>query len=160
MTSPLDTNPIGIWIDHRRAVIAELLPHGAQLTVVESGVEKHLQRGGDSPQHGRYEARQVPADDSRQRALSGELNHYYDRVMAALPHLDGLYIFGPGEAKGELQRRLLKTDARTAAASIGTTDKLTERQIVAAVRKHFGKYGWPVAARGSTIDPLPISRDS
>ncbi len=31
---------------------------------------------------------------------------------------------------------------------------------VPAVRKHFGKYGWPVAAPGSTMDPLPRGRDS
>ncbi len=154
------TNPTGIWIDHRRAVIAELLPEGARLTVVESGVEKHPQRGGDSPMHGRYEAHQVPADDSRQRALTGELNHYYDRIIAALPHKDGLYLFGPGEAKGELQRRLLKSYPHAAEASIETTDKLTQRQIVAAVRKHFGKYGWPVGPWVSTMDRLPANRDS
>jgi hypothetical protein len=160
MTSPIDTNPIGIWIDHRKAVIAELAPDGSRLAIVESKVEKHPQRGGDSPLHGRYEAQQVPADDSRQRALTGELNHYYDRIIAALPHKGGLYLFGPGEAKGELQRHLHKTYPQVAAATIETTDKLTHKQIVAAVRKHFGKYGWPVAAPGSTIDPLPIGPNS
>jgi hypothetical protein len=94
------------------------------------------------------------ADDGRQRALTGELNHYYDRIIAALPHRDGLYLFGPGEAKGELHRRLLKTYPQVAAATIETTDKLTDKQIIAAVRKHFGKYGWPLAAPGFTIDPL------
>jgi hypothetical protein len=145
------TNPIGIWLDHRKAVIAELAPEGSRVTVVESKVEKHPQRGGDSPLHGRYEARQVPADDSRQRALTSELNHYYDRIIAALPHKDGLYLFGPGEAKGELQRRLLKTHPQAAPATTETTDKLTDRQVEAAVRKHFGKYGWPVAVRDSTM---------
>ena len=141
MTSPIGSSPIGVWIDHRKAVIAELAPDGPRVTVVESKVQKHAERGGDSPLHGRYEARQVPADDSRQRALTGELNRYYDRIVAALPHKDGLYLFGPGEAKGELQRRLLKTNPHFAAASTETADKLTDKQIVAAVRKHFGKYG-------------------
>ncbi len=143
MTSHIETNPIGIWIDHRRAVIAELAPDGSRLAIVESKVEKHPQRGGDSPLSGRYEPQQVPADDHRQRALTGELNHYYDRVVAALPHLEGLYLFGPGEAKGELQRRLLKTYPQVAAATIEGADKLTDKQIVAAVRKHFEKCRWP-----------------
>ena len=154
------TTLIGIWMDHRKAVIAELSPDGSHVTTVKSRVEKHPQRGGDSPVHGRYEARRVPADDSRQRALTGELNHYYDRILAALPHKEGLYLFGPGEAKGELQRRLLKADPQTGAATTGTADKLTDKQIVAAVRKHFGKYGWPLAARGSTVDQGPVDRDS
>jgi hypothetical protein len=154
------TNPIGIWMDHRKAVIAELSPEGARVTIVESGVEKHPERGGDSPLHGRYEAQQVPADDSRQHALTGELNHYYDRVTATLPHTDGLYLFGPGEAKGELQRRLLKTHPQAAAATTEPADKLTDRQVVAAVRKHFGKYGWPVAVHDSTMQQRPESRHS
>ena len=154
------TNPIGIWIDHRKAVIVELSSDGPRLTIAESKVEKHPERGGDSPLRGRYEAQQVPADDSRQRALTGELNHYYDGILAALAHQDGLYLFGPGEAKGELQRRLLKVHPQAAAATTGTAGKLTDRQIVAAVRKHFGKYGWPLAAPGSTMDPRPVDRDS
>jgi hypothetical protein len=153
------TSPIGIWIDHRKAVIAELLPDGSRLTIIDSTVEKHLQRGGDSPLHGRYEAQQVPADDKQQRALTGELNHYYDRIIAALPHKDGLYLFGPGEAKGELLRRLLKANPH-AEPSIETTDKLTDRQIVAAVRKHFGKYGSLVATRDCTMDRRPVNHDS
>jgi hypothetical protein len=140
------TNPIGIWIDHRKAVITELSPEGPRVTMVESRVEKHLQRGGDSPLRGRYEARQVPADDSRQRTLTGELKHYYDRVLAALPHQDGLYLFGPGEAKDELQRRLAKSHPQAVTATTGTADKLTDRQIVAAVRTHFDMEVWPAAA--------------
>ena len=155
----LGINAIGIWIDHRKAVIVELAPAGSSVTVVESTVEKHPQRGGDSPLHGRYEAHQVPADDSRQRALTGELNHYYDRVFAVLPHQNGLYVFGPGEAKGEFQRRLFKTHPQVSAATIETADKLTDKQIVAAVREHFGKYGWPHSAPGSTMS-RPVDKPS
>ena len=59
----------GVWIDHRKAVIVGLTPDGEVTTVILSRVEKHPERGGDSPMKGAYEARQVPADDSRQRRL-------------------------------------------------------------------------------------------
>jgi hypothetical protein len=49
------------------------------------------------------------------REFTGALNHYYGRIIATLPHQDGRYLFGPGEAKGELQRRLLKTHPQVAA---------------------------------------------
>jgi hypothetical protein len=127
----------GIWIDHRRAVIVELAATGETVITIESHVEKHPERSGDSPLKGPYEARQVPADDSRQRALTGELNHFYDEVIAALPEKVNLLVFGPGEAKGELHVRLSKIKPR-AAVSVETTDKLTERQIVAKCRAHFG----------------------
>jgi hypothetical protein len=131
-------NRAGIWIDHRRAVIVELTADGERLNTIESKVEKHPERGGDSPMKGSYEARQVPADDSRQRALTGDLDRYYDAVIAAVPSPEGLLIFGPGEAKGELRKRLSKTKPQTKVSSVETEDKMTEHQIIAKVRAHFG----------------------
>jgi len=87
--------------------------------------------------HGSYEAGQVQADDSRQRALSGELNIYFDAVIAALRQSEGLLLFGPGEAKGELHKRLIKMKLGAAVAAVQTEDKMTEPQIIAKVRSYF-----------------------
>jgi hypothetical protein len=128
----------GIWIDHRKAVIVVLTPDGETLTTVESHVEKHPQRGGDSPMTGAYEARQVPADDSRQKALTGDLNGYYDGVLAGLPGGCSLLLFGPGEAKGEFNKRIGKTRHDVTVVAVETDDKMTDKQIAAKTRKHFG----------------------
>jgi hypothetical protein len=127
----------GIWIDHRRAVIVEFAATGELVKTIESHVEKHAERSGDSPMKGRYEARQVPADDSRQRALTGELRQFYDTVIAALPEKSSLLVFGPGEAKGELRTRLATLNPRMVVA-LETADKMSEGQIVAKCRAHFG----------------------
>jgi hypothetical protein len=129
----------GIWIDHRKAVIVELTADGERVSTIESRVEKHPERGGDSPLKGKYEARQVPADDSRQRALTGELNSYYDAVIAALADPEAILLFGPGEAKGELQKRLAKTRPAARVDAVQTSDKMTDHQIIAKVRTHFGQ---------------------
>jgi hypothetical protein len=113
-------------------------------TVVLSKVEKHPERSGDSPMKGAYEARQVPADDRRQRALTGELNIYYDAVIAALRNYGQLLVFGPGEAKGELHARLLKRKLGARVAAVETEGRMTDHQIAAKVRAHFGV----AAARG------------
>ncbi len=128
----------GVWIDHRKAVIVAISPSGEQTMLILSNVEKHPQRSGDSPLQGAYDARQVPADDSRQRALTGELNSYYDDVIAALRQYEHLLIFGPGEAKGELNKRLGRMKSAERTAAIETADRMTERQIVAKVRSYFG----------------------
>jgi hypothetical protein len=128
----------GVWIDHRKAVIVAISSSGEQTLLILSNVEKHPQRSGDSPLKGAYEARQVPADDSRQRALTGELNSYYDDVIAALRQYEHLLIFGPGEAKGELNKRLGRMKSAGPIAAIETADRMTERQIVAKVRSYFG----------------------
>jgi len=132
------TPDAGVWIDHRQAWIVLLTPEGQQTTAIRSNVEKHPERTGDSPLKGPYEALQVPADDRRQRALTGELNAYYDAVGTALRRCGKVLIFGPGEAKGELRARLLKMDMGEHIAAIQTEARMTEPEIVAKVRDYFG----------------------
>jgi hypothetical protein len=128
----------GVWIDHRKAVVVAVTPTGEHTVTILSNVEKHAERGGDSPLKGSYESRQVPADDSRQRALTGELNVYYDSVIAELRKYASLALFGPGEAKIELQKRLVKMKLGSRIAAVETQDKMTDRQVVAKVREHYG----------------------
>ena len=132
------TGKAGVWIDHRRAVVVGLTSEGEHVATIASQVEKHPERGGDSPLKGRYESLQVPADDSRQRALTGELNHYYDSVIAAVRGFQQVLLFGPGEAKGELQKRLVKMKLGGLVSAVESEDKMSEPQIVAKVRNHFG----------------------
>jgi hypothetical protein len=46
-------------------------------------------------------------------------------------------IFGPGEAKGELKKRLESKGLGGRIVGVETTDKMTERQIAAKVRAYF-----------------------
>ena len=131
------TGKAGVWIDHRKAVIVALTPDGERTTTILAKVEKHLERGGDSPLKGSFEAAPVPADDRRQRALTGELNVFYDSVIAVLRESHAVLRTGPGEAKDELHSRLktMKLGGRVVAAM--TEDKMTDPQIAAKVRDHF-----------------------
>ena len=127
----------GIWIDHHRAVIVILDPAGEHTSVIDSDAHKHLERSGDSPLKGAYEAAQVPPDDKRQRAFTGELNRYYDAVISAVHDCTAIYLCGPGEAKGELHRRLEKHRLGERIAAVETTDKLTDPQVAAKAREFF-----------------------
>jgi hypothetical protein len=135
----------GVWIDHRKALIVVVTPAGEHTTLIISKVEKHPQRSGDSPLKGRYAADQVPADDSRQKAYTGELKIYYDTVIAALRNAESLVILGPGEAKGELRKRLVKSELGGRVAAVETVDKMTDRQIIAKVRAYFSE-SWAAKA--------------
>jgi hypothetical protein len=132
------TDKAGVWIDHRRALVVVLNGDGQHTHEILSHIEKHLERGGDRPMRGSYEAHQVPADDSRQRALAGDLNGYFDAVIAVLRPCAPLLLFGPGEAKGELHSRLIKMKLGAAVAAVETEDKMTDPQIIAKVRTYFG----------------------
>jgi hypothetical protein len=128
---------VGLWIDHKKAVVVAVTDKGEELKLVISKVEKQLRRSGDSPLKGPYEPQQVPAGDSRQRKLTGHLNTYYDAVIASIRGAESILIFGPGEAKGELKRRLERDNLGGRIVGMETVDKMTDRQIAAKVRKHF-----------------------
>jgi hypothetical protein len=131
------TDKAGVWIDHRKAVIVTISPHAEHTAHIASNVEKHPERAGDSPLKGSYESLQVPPDDRRQMALTGEFDTYYDAVIAAVHDAGSLLIFGPGEAKGEFKKRLEKKKLGGRIAAIETEDKMTDRQIAAKVRGYF-----------------------
>lgn len=138
----------GVWIDHRRAVVVAWSPAQEHITVILSKVEKHLERSGDSPMKGSYESLQVPADDRRQRAYTGELNVYYDAVVSALRAAEAMILFGPGEAKGELQRRLVRARLGARVLAVTTVDKMSDRRVAAYVRAAFAA-GW--SAQGPRV---------
>jgi hypothetical protein len=128
---------VGLWIDHRKAVVVAITDEGEEMGLTISKVEKQLRRSGDSPLKGRYEVLQVPADDSREKKLTGQLNIYYDAVIASIRDADSILLFGPGEAKGELQERIEKGSLRGRIVAVETVDKMTDRQIAAKARQFF-----------------------
>jgi len=142
---------VGLWIDHRKAFVVAVTDKGEELGLIISKAEKQLQRSGDSPLRGPYEARQVPADDSRQRARTGHLNLYYDAVIACIGDAESILIFGPGEAKGELKKRLERNKLGGRIAAVETVDKMTTRQITAKVRKHFSELRPAIGSRRSKL---------
>jgi len=130
---------VGLWIDHRKAIVVTVTDEGEEITLTISGVERQLRRSGDSPLKGSYESQRVRADDIQQRVLTRRLNVYYDAVVAAIGDAESILIFGPGEAKGELKRRLEQARPGGRVAAVETADKMTDRQIAAKVREHFAE---------------------
>ena len=134
----MSTN-VGLWIDHRQAIVVSMTDAGEATELILSQAEKQPRRSGDSPLKGAYEPQQVPADDSRQRTFASELNTYYAAVIAHIRAADAILIFGPGEAKHELKERLEVDQLGGRVVGIETVDKLTDHQIAAKVRHHFAK---------------------
>ena len=103
---------------------------------IKSNIEKQLRRAGE-PAGGSFPAREVPRDDSREREYQGDLARYYDEVISRLRPADEVLIFGPGEAKAELKKRMGREKGNARVLILETEDKMTEPQIVAHVRERF-----------------------
>jgi hypothetical protein len=127
----------GLWIDHREAVIVLLSEKGQEKRRIKSDVEKQLRRSGRSPSRAPFESQMVPADGSREREYTGHLANYYDEVISCLRPAKAILIFGPGEAKGELRKRIERNKLDLRITSFETSDKMTERQIAQKVRRHY-----------------------
>ena len=115
----------GIWIDHRKAVIASASASEETTQEILSNVEK---------KEGLLET-----EDHRQREYDGHIKQFYDRVIAAIPSSETLLIFGPGEAKGEFKKQIENSKHDMPVVMVEAADKMTTAQIMAKVRSHVTK---------------------
>ena len=121
----------GLWIDHRKAIVVLITDESEEIKKIVSGMEKHVRfTGGDGSEDG-------SSEDVRDRQFGNHLNSYYDEVIALLRDADSIQIFGPGEAKGELEKRIQHAGIKAHIFAIEAVDKMTDRQISAKVREHL-----------------------
>ena len=122
---------VGLWIDHRQAVIVTLIDQEEKTEHVASGIEKYVQDAGSG-------------DDTREdkrsrldRRFDSHLSQYYDEVITHLRNADSILIFGPGVAKSELQKQLEEQALGERIFGIEISDSMTDGQVAAKVRKYF-----------------------
>ena len=128
---------MGLWID-RREVILVVLTEGVEETKhITSSNEKHIRYSGSSHSKTPEGRKEITSEDQRDRKFGNQLNKFYDEVIAAIREADSIQIFGPGEAKGELEKRIEHEGIKAHILAIESADKMTDRQISAKVRKHF-----------------------
>ncbi len=122
----------GLWIDHRKAIVVTVTDGVEEKKTIPSDVGKHVRFSGG---HGGD-----PAEDRQDRRFANILNRYYDDVISAIRYSDSVLVFGPGEAKGEIKKRLKNKNFTGRICSTETADKMTDRQISAKIRRHVLKF--------------------
>jgi hypothetical protein len=122
---------VGLWIDHREAVIVSVGGEGEEITRIQSDVEPHQRFSANAPDG--------TPEDRRDRRFGEHLHQYYAEVINAIREADSILILGPGEAKGELEKRLEHEKLSGRIVGIESADKLTEPQIAAKIRRYFLK---------------------
>ncbi len=128
----------GIWIDHKKAVIVSASAAGVTAKTVESEMDRMaaIRRAGSPASDG---IQGGGGEKNYEGRYDQHLDRYYDEVIKQVGEPDALLIFGPGEAKLQLRERLSRSKI-LAERVVGTetTDKMTDPQIVAKVKEHFG----------------------
>jgi stalled ribosome rescue protein Dom34 len=118
---------VGLWIDHKKAVIVFVTDRNEEIKFIYSNIEKQQRQSGVSP----------PSEGIQQQSeWTGYLNNYYDEVISSLWNSGPILIMGPGEAKWELKKRLEINSHKGRIVDVETVDELTDFQIVAKAREH------------------------
>ena len=111
-------------------MIVAVTEDGLETKQIQSNMEKHVRFSRESSEDG-------SAEDMRDRQFDSHLNSFYDEVIEAIREVESIMIFGPGEAKGELVKRLERDGTAGRIIGLETVDKMTDRQITERVRQQF-----------------------
>ena len=122
---------VGLWLDHRRAAIVTMKNGDLDMRQVVSDIEKHVRFSGG--------AQDFSEEDIEERRFENHLRKYYDEIISNIHDAESILIFGPGEAKIELKKRIDGKSFIGKKIHVETEDKMTDRQITAKVKKHFNK---------------------
>ena len=128
---------IGLWIDHKKAILVIQTEHGENIQQIESGIGRHVHYRGAPHPRSPFSAQYQQGDDQLDNKYAEQLKKFYEKVIAHIREADAVLIFGPGEAKGELEKRIVHEKLRVQIVGVETTDKMTERQIISKVRNYF-----------------------
>jgi len=134
---------IGLWIDRREAIIVILTEGEEEIRHINSSSENFTRESGNSHAPNSEGLIGFTVEDQRDRKYANRLNKYYDEVISVIRGADSIQIFGPGEAKGELERRIGRSRLKARMPATEATDKMTDHQISAKVREHFLTYRVP-----------------
>jgi hypothetical protein len=133
---------VGIWIDHKRAIVVTIDGDDVATRTIESGVTGRFRLSGGSRSATPWGPQDVASESKMEERHKHQLQKYYERVIESVKAAQRIFIFGPGEAKVEFRKVIQGSkDLSARIAGVETADKMTERQIVAKVRKFFAQPG-------------------
>ena len=125
---------VGLWIDHRKTFIVTLSNEAEEIKRITSHLEKDAR-----PSEGwvAHSGRDYKSEDQQDRRFMGHLVRFYDEVISFIRDAESILILGPGEAKGELKKRMESKGLQERIAGVETVDKMTDPQIAVKVRQYF-----------------------
>lgn len=121
---------VGLWIDRRKAVIVSIANDVEARRIITSDMEHYVLYSTVVPGDGAPE-------EVRDRRFWNHLGEYYDKIVAHIRDATEIQIFGPQEAKHELQKHLESEGLAGYIVSLEDAEKMTDLQIIAKVQKRF-----------------------
>lgn len=121
---------VGLWFDDEKAVIISITDDGEVRRIFTTSMENYVRFSNSVPGDG-------SPGNTRDNRYWNHVAEYYDKVIGYIHDAKAIQIFGPGEAKFELEKRLGSAGLAQYIVSIDNADKLTDLQIANKVRARF-----------------------
>lgn len=121
---------VGLWINRKKAVIISIANDVEARRIITSDMEHYVLYSTVIPGDGSPE-------NIRDRRFWNHLGNYYDKIIAHIRDASEIQIFGPEEAKYELQKHLEGEGLAGHIVSIEDAGTLTDLQIATKVQKRF-----------------------
>ena len=131
---------IGIWVDHRQAVLVSMEAGETVIRQLESGIEPHVHSSGGWRAGGNAGVQSITKENTADERRKHQRHDFYQEIIKAAGEAGAVYILGPGEAKHELIKEIEKIKgSHLTVSAVETCDRMTEPQIAAKVKAFFKK---------------------
>jgi hypothetical protein len=141
---------VGLWISRSKAVIVSIANNVEGRRIITSDMEHYVLYSTVVPGDGSPE-------EIRDRRFWNRLGEYYDKIIAHIRDATEIQIFGPGEAKYELEKRLEKEGLAQHIVSMEDTGKMTDLQIGIKVQKRFPLHSRFILTENRPSRPIDIT---
>jgi len=139
---------IGVWLDTEKAYIITLEDGNSKVEKVTSDVETRIRFKGETKAYSRMGNQFINPAKRLTHRRRHQFKNYFDSITDYLNDVDEIYLFGPAETKVHLAKHLSKyADLKDRIRKIESEDHLTEKQLVACVKKVFERDDIKVNAR-------------
>ncbi len=130
-------NNFGVWIDGTKAVIVKLA--NDSIMEIPANIDSKTNHvndrdKGDFLGAGHHNGNEKTYDERK----THQTHKFLTKVLTEIKDADGIYVFGPSEMKSHLKSHIeLDKHLSTRLIGFDSADKMTDNQIVAAVKKQF-----------------------
>jgi hypothetical protein len=121
---------VGIWLDRNKAVIVSIDDGITGRAIITSDMEHYALYSEIVPGDG-------TSEDPRDKRFWNHLGEYYEKIIANIRDAEEIQIFGPEDAKYELQKYLETSGLADRIVSVEKADKMSDQQITTKVERRF-----------------------
>lgn len=131
---------VGIWLDQEKAYIIRIV--GSEYPTIEkikSNVESRVRYPGEVKAFTQFGNSLLDNQEKKQRRQRHQRHQYFKTIINSILDVDFIYLFGPSEARHELNNEIEKIHSlKEKVTAIKCTDRMSQEQMIQKVLNFFG----------------------